>query len=110
MSPADLSALEDGQVLLCFDGVKMGAAAYLNGQLVGEPMTDQFLRWEFGVTVVAGLNTLTVAFRSDISCDGRWMACSGGWAEHMGGAGILAACVASMRNQHGNDQASSIRL
>ena len=24
-------------------------------------------------------NTLTVAFNRSVQCDGRWMACTGGW-------------------------------
>ena len=72
-----------GSHLLIFDGVKMGANVKLNGKLVGRT-TDQFLRYEFpldGTLLQAGVgaNTLTVEFDPSIDCQGRWMACTGGW-------------------------------
>jgi beta-galactosidase/beta-glucuronidase len=72
------------EVLLVADGVKMGAAVSLNGKNLGR-FTDQFLRVSFplkasGVLMQSGAsNTLDVRFDSSIVCDGRWMACSGGW-------------------------------
>lgn len=70
------------EILLIFDGVKMGARAMLNGKLLGE-MTDQFLRYQFPVkstgALVIGHNNLTVTFEQNINCHGRWMACTGGW-------------------------------
>eukprot|EP01046_Picozoa_sp_COSAG06_P002943 COSAG06_NODE_108_length_23594_cov_43.013450_12_plen_1117_part_00 len=72
-----------GSHLLIFDGVKMGANIKLNGKVVGQT-TDQFLRYEFpldGTLLQAGVgaNTLTVEFDPSIDCQGRWMACTGGW-------------------------------
>ena len=72
-----------GSHLLIFDGVKMGANVKLNGKVVGQT-TDQFLRYEFpldGTLLKAGVgaNTLTVEFDPSIDCQGRWMACTGGW-------------------------------
>lgn len=44
-------------------------------------VTEQFLRYELpiGGVVKAGANVLKVAFESSVVCEGRWMACSGGW-------------------------------
>lgn len=43
--------------------------------------TDQFLRYAYDVSDVvrATDNVLEVVFRHNISVDGRYMACSGGW-------------------------------
>eukprot|EP00117_Sycon_ciliatum_P047416 scpid83310/ scgid33866/ Probable beta-mannosidase A; Mannanase A len=75
-------------VILQFDGIKMGARIYLNGQLLGIT-TDQFLRYNYslgqamrdtGLSVSAGdSNTLLVSLDSDINTNGRFMACTGGW-------------------------------
>ena len=68
-------------VLLVADGIKMGATVTLNGKSIGPQITDQFLRYTFdiGQVVRASSNTLSVAFDASIDCEGRWMACSGGW-------------------------------
>jgi len=72
------------QNVLVFDGVKMGATIRVNGHFVGNT-TDQFLRYYFPLdsnilhTDASGENNLTVTFDSTIQCDGRWMACTGGW-------------------------------
>ena len=68
------------EVLLVLYGVKMGATVALNGHMIGT-VTDQFVRYEFPVArfLKAGANNLTVTFDGTIECDGRWMACSGGW-------------------------------
>ena len=83
MEPSKLEALAaaGGQHVLVFDGVKMGAHVALNGEPVGTT-TDQFLRYAFPLAagaLQAGNNTLTVTFDGSIDCDGRWMACTGGW-------------------------------
>lgn len=70
-------------ILLVFDGIKMGANITLNGHVLGQA-TDQFLRYQFPVKALlkpvgSGDNVLRVIFSADIKCDGRWMACSGGW-------------------------------
>ena len=70
-----------GMHVLVFDGVKMGATIKLNGKTIGTA-TDQFLRYEFPLTagmLQAGDNELAVTFDNSIFCDGRWMACTGGW-------------------------------
>ena len=65
---------------LVFDGVKMGASVYVNDVLLGN-VTDQFLRYVFPLdsSILDDLNRLVVTFDSSIVCDGRWMACTGGW-------------------------------
>lgn len=97
-----LGAAGGSRLLLVFDGVKMGAAVRVNGELLGRT-TDQFLRYEFplaasvllkGGTPSATARTrtrtstsdrnvtahsLTVEFSPTIDCEGRWMGCSGGW-------------------------------
>lgn len=75
--------LRDGEdMLLVFDGIKMGADIYLNGQKIGNA-TDQFLRYVFPVgangLLRQGDNVLTISFNSDMCVDGRFMACTGGW-------------------------------
>ena len=77
----DRLAANGGSHVLVFDGVKMGANVVLNGKTIGTT-TDQFLRYEFPLeagALTAGANTLEVVFNRSISCDGRWMACTGGW-------------------------------
>ena len=83
----------------------MGATISLNGHVLGQA-TNQFLRYEYPVGadrflchsthcslfwclrklsavqvthVLQSENTLTVAFDRNIDCEGRWMACTGGW-------------------------------
>ena len=69
-------------VMLVMDGVKLGARVSLNGQVLGET-SDQFIRYSWSVGAVLnppGLaNHLAVEFDESIPCDGRYMACSGGW-------------------------------
>ena len=75
------SSAADGVSLLVFDGVKMGATIYLNGKRLGTA-TDQFLRYTFPVpnsALAPKANNLTLVFDVGIECDGRWMACTGGW-------------------------------
>lgn len=83
-----------GEVLLVFEGIKMGASIVLNGHLLGN-VTDQFLRVSYpvqslllrngggggggGGTDVAPENVLEVVFDRSIGTHGRFMACSGGW-------------------------------
>ena len=79
--------------MLVFDGVKMGARVLVNGILLGTT-TDQFLRYTFalnasvlidhssntvGTAVTGATHTLELVFDPAISCNGRWMACTGGW-------------------------------
>lgn len=68
-------------VLLVFDGVKMGASITLNGVAVGQAL-DQFLRYVFPVgSILQANNELKVTFPKDYGIDvqGRFMACTGGW-------------------------------
>ena len=71
---------QNAQHVLVFDGVKMGATVAVNGKVLGN-VTDQFLRYVFPLPagLLAEENNLTVSFDSTINCDGRWMACTGGW-------------------------------
>lgn len=68
---------------MVFDGIKMGAEIFLNGQSLGV-VADQFLRYNFSVQnllVTSGNNTLQVTFPAHYAIDtaGRFMACTGGW-------------------------------
>jgi beta-mannosidase len=75
-----------GEVLLVFDGIKMGATIKLNGEVVGVA-TDQFVKYNFSIAkqILAHVDgndlplesTLEVSF--DRPTNGRFMACSGGW-------------------------------
>lgn len=70
--------------LLVFDGIKMGAHVYVNGQWLGDAV-DQFLRYQFDLSAAAavlradGANTVVVSFDPSLTVDGRFMACTGGW-------------------------------
>jgi len=66
-------------VVLVFDGVKMGATVSLNGHTLGK-MTDQFVRYNFSVTHLLedDHNEVKVSF-DDTPTEGRFMACTGGW-------------------------------
>lgn len=70
--------------VLVFDGVKMGATISVNGEVIGN-VTDQFLRYVFPLydartgDDAQPFDYLTVTFDDTIQCDGRWMACTGGW-------------------------------
>jgi len=71
------------EVVLVFDGVKMGANITVNGVNVGQA-TDQFNRYIFEVLnlLVNGENKITVIFeagRPTNSLENRFMGCSGGW-------------------------------
>jgi len=75
-------------ILLVFDGIKMGAYISINGLLIGEAI-DQFLRYNFSLGQLqaqsmntllrVGANTLTVTFDPRLTVAGRFMACTGGW-------------------------------
>jgi len=68
-------------LLLVFDGVKMGAKASINGKVIGS-MADEYRRYEFVVPasmLQVGDNKLEVIFTKEVDCNGRWMACTGGW-------------------------------
>jgi len=56
----------------------MGASVFVNGVLLGN-VTDQFLRYVLPLDNVQDVNRLRITFDSSIVCDGRWMACTGGW-------------------------------
>ena len=60
----------------------MGALINLNGHTLGVAR-DQFLRYRFPVKQLlrqnGTQNTLQLSFNRSLTCDGRWMACSGGW-------------------------------
>ena len=73
----ELHADAEARHVLVFDGIKMGAVVSLNGEVLGT-VSDQFLRYEFPFQPQS-INNLTVAFNESIACDGRWMACTGGW-------------------------------
>lgn len=97
--------ISGGDVLLVFDGVKMGAHVALDGKPLGD-VTDQFLRYSFSLANFlrshfsssssssssssvpssssswlspVTTHTLTVAFDFKINTTGRFMACTGGW-------------------------------
>lgn len=75
-----------GDILLVFDGIKMGATIKLNGKTLGVA-TDQFVKYNFSIAkhILAHVDDsgqpldlkLEVSF--DRSTNGRFMACSGGW-------------------------------
>ena len=75
-----------GEILLVFDGIKMGANISVNGVKLGEAV-DQFLRYSFPLAASGALaagsemstHTLTVSFDSSACIGGRFMACTGGW-------------------------------
>ena len=74
-NPSTLS--DSDEVLVVFEGIKMGASVAINGVHLGV-VTDQFVRTNFSVTrLLSDTNTLSVWFNE--SAHGRWMACSGGW-------------------------------
>ena len=72
--------------LLVFDGVKMGAEIYLNGQLLGE-VSNQFIRYVFPINSSVlrvgeddgsndrAVNHLVVKFNDSIPLEDRFMAC-----------------------------------
>jgi hypothetical protein len=77
--PAAGSKGDGNEVLLVFEGIKMGATLSLNGHLLGN-ITDQFLRYTYPVSaLLKASNTLEVVFDRSIDTHGRFMACSGGW-------------------------------
>lgn len=94
LPPLEPSA-ENTQLVLVVEGIKMGATLALNGLVLGN-VTDQFLRYEFSLNdalrqtttktmttqrKLQGLRTcnLTITFHPDITTQGRFQACSGGW-------------------------------
>lgn len=77
--PSNIKSKED--VVLVFDGIKMGANIYINNDWLGQT-TDQFLRYSFPLdaqNLKRKQNSLRVRFDSSILTQGRFMACSGGW-------------------------------
>jgi len=77
----DLSIQDGEEVILVFDGIKMGAEISVNGHILGNA-ANQFLRYNFTLdnTILSnGKNTLEVAFDPKVPVDGRFMACTGGW-------------------------------
>ena len=76
---------DKGEIWIVFDGIKMGATIAVNGKTLGNA-TDQFLRYVFPLSEDdltnrddGRPNNLTVTFDETVRCDGRWMACTGGW-------------------------------
>jgi len=77
-----------GEVLLIFDGIKMGATIKLNGKVLGTA-TDQFVKYNFSIAghVLSHVDVETkmpLASVLQVSFDqqpthGRYMACTGGW-------------------------------
>jgi hypothetical protein len=70
------SAASGDDVLLVFDGIRMGAIITLNGHVLGNA-TDQFLRYTFPVGSLltqdgSTLNVLEVTFDKTIACGGRF--------------------------------------
>jgi hypothetical protein len=70
------------EVVLVFEGIKMGATIALGGQTLGT-VTDQFLRYNYTVgNLLRDADStsakLTVTFDGS-STNGRFMACTGGW-------------------------------
>ena len=70
----------DGEILLVFEGIKMGSHILVNGQEVIQT-ANQFQRFVLPLkatnTLLAGTNVLNVTFDSNIDTQGRFMACSG---------------------------------
>jgi hypothetical protein len=68
--------------LLVFEGIKMGAKVFLNGELLGNA-SDQHRRYVFPVSKLlksTATNQVAVIFDNTIDMsDGRYMSCSGGW-------------------------------
>ena len=89
--PSTAAAVDD-DVLLVFEGIKMGAMIYIDGELVGNT-TNQFRRYTFSLPAVAakssnsswsddlGMRQHTVRVTLDprIDVKGRFMGCTGGW-------------------------------
>ena len=78
---SELSLASSDDILLVFDGVKMGAAIYFNDRQIGQT-TNQHRRYIFSVKdyLSSDQQNLTVVFDRSISTlGGRFMACSGGW-------------------------------
>ena len=74
-----LDASTGSGILLVFDSVKMGATVSLNDRPIGT-LNDQFQRYIFPITdLKPSGNTISVSFAQNITCGGRWMACTGGW-------------------------------
>lgn len=68
-------------LVLVFDGVKMGSTVSVNGKQVGDT-SDEFRRYRFVLStdmLSVGGNKLEVTFNKSVDCNGRWMACTGGW-------------------------------
>ena len=63
-----------------FEGIKMGAAVYIDGTPVGNA-TDQFKRYTFPIPAGDGgrTHTVRVVFDPSIDVHGRFMGCTGGW-------------------------------
>lgn len=79
----DVGDLAKLDALLVFEGIKMGAQVYLNGQLLGVAR-DQYLRYVYHLTpgtLKGSANELNVHFPAGDAIDtkGRFMACTGGW-------------------------------
>lgn len=85
--PAQAAGRGDDEMLLIFDGVKMGATIRLNGKVLGKA-TDQFVKYNFSIASAVRAHVdeatgallpseLSVSF--DIPTNGRFMACTGGW-------------------------------
>jgi beta-mannosidase len=73
-----LSFVDNSQeLLLVFDGIKMGANILVNGKQVGTA-TDQFLRYSFPLkaldVLVDGFNLFQIQFDPSLDVDGRFMA------------------------------------
>ncbi len=75
-------ALAAGDVLLVFDGIKMGATVSVNDVVVASAV-DQYVRYVIplqasGVTLREGSsNVVSVAFDPNLTVMGRFMACTG---------------------------------
>lgn len=76
-SPPPHATAAGGEVLLVFEGVKMGARISLNEHVLGNS-TDQFLRLKFSVgdLLKPAANMLKVEFLRQIPTHGRFMACA----------------------------------
>ncbi len=73
-----LAAVAAGDdVLLVFDGIKMGATIVVNDVTLGQA-TDEFLRYDFSLgssgVLRAGINTVSVTFTRQMAVLGRFMA------------------------------------
>ena len=88
LSADDISRLSapTTDLLLVFDGIKLGADILVNGRQL-DTAINQFMRYEYALgslhrnssLLLAGDNNVTLVFDPSIDVRGMFMACTGGW-------------------------------